>query len=391
MASSPGKTESKTERPLRAGELQRWKAVDFYEVLSVPRTATQEELKKAYRKEALRWHPDRHAQKSEKERLHAEERFKLVSEANAIFQDHVRKNIYDRDGFDGLTRIDTAKRSNESTFSRQPDDHACNLFEHYTADQNTQQSFDKTVNEDLFCKYSTDDMDTQRAYYKAKSKSAWDIRPSTSRSAAGAAPDKTSKNWFSWRFLWAQKKPPPPEPQQRRAPPSVQPQAPQQAPQTFDPSPQAFDPFSYADLLDPFSCGDGSQYGNLQDPFPGDGSHVWHHVAPTASTLAAPTAGAWTPQAAASSLERPSAPPPVSAVRAAGVSGQDEFRHAPSRIGRRDPISGAPWGKGAETMGYAPHVYPSYVEETTRSGTSVEFLSANKGLHGPGRSQDRRI
>ncbi len=66
---------------------------DYYEVLGVGRSATEEELKKAYRKLALRHHPDRNPGNKE-----AEERFKEVSEAYSVLSDGERRMQYDRFG-----------------------------------------------------------------------------------------------------------------------------------------------------------------------------------------------------------------------------------------------------------------------------------------------------
>ena len=54
---------------------------DPYSVLGVPRTATLEEIKAAYRREALKWHPDRHP---EGEREAASAKFRAVSEAYQV-------------------------------------------------------------------------------------------------------------------------------------------------------------------------------------------------------------------------------------------------------------------------------------------------------------------
>jgi molecular chaperone DnaJ len=67
---------------------------DYYEVLGVSRTATDEELKKAYRKLALRYHPDRNPD----DRRAAEERFKEISEAYQVLSDADRRGLYDRFG-----------------------------------------------------------------------------------------------------------------------------------------------------------------------------------------------------------------------------------------------------------------------------------------------------
>ncbi|TNJ26351.1 Chaperone protein DnaJ subfamily B [Giardia muris] len=71
---------------------------DFYEVLEVARTATQDELKRAYRRQALRWHPDRNREG----RAEAEKRFKLISEAYAVLSDPEKRAVYDRFGEEGL-------------------------------------------------------------------------------------------------------------------------------------------------------------------------------------------------------------------------------------------------------------------------------------------------
>ncbi|HET6344928.1 MAG TPA: DnaJ domain-containing protein, partial [Myxococcota bacterium] len=69
---------------------------DYYEVLGVTRTAEEREIKKAYRKLAMDFHPDRNPSPE------AEERFKEASEAYEVLSDPDKRRIYDRAGFDGL-------------------------------------------------------------------------------------------------------------------------------------------------------------------------------------------------------------------------------------------------------------------------------------------------
>lgn len=66
---------------------------DFYATLGVERTASKDELKKAYRKLAMQYHPDRNAGNAE-----AEKKFKEVSEAYDILKDDQKKAAYDRFG-----------------------------------------------------------------------------------------------------------------------------------------------------------------------------------------------------------------------------------------------------------------------------------------------------
>ena len=68
---------------------------DYYEVLGVPRDATEAQIRKAYKKLAVRWHPD----KNPDNRKAAEEKFKEISEAYSVLGDPKKKNEYDNGGF----------------------------------------------------------------------------------------------------------------------------------------------------------------------------------------------------------------------------------------------------------------------------------------------------
>lgn len=70
---------------------------DYYEVLGVSRNATQEELKKAYRKLTFQYHPDRNPGNKE-----AEEKFKEAAEAYNVLRDENKRARYDQFGFDGV-------------------------------------------------------------------------------------------------------------------------------------------------------------------------------------------------------------------------------------------------------------------------------------------------
>jgi molecular chaperone DnaJ len=70
---------------------------DAYDVLGVGRDASQDEIKKAYRKLAMQFHPDRNPGDAE-----AEERFKEAAEAYSVLADPEKRSTYDRFGYDGL-------------------------------------------------------------------------------------------------------------------------------------------------------------------------------------------------------------------------------------------------------------------------------------------------
>ncbi|HTP58418.1 MAG TPA: DnaJ C-terminal domain-containing protein [Spirochaetia bacterium] len=72
---------------------------DYYEILGVKKNATQEELKKAYRELALRYHPDRVSADKKKE---AEDTFKEISEAYAVLSDPQKRALYDQYGHSGV-------------------------------------------------------------------------------------------------------------------------------------------------------------------------------------------------------------------------------------------------------------------------------------------------
>ena len=71
---------------------------DYYDLLGVQKTASESEIKKAYRKLAMKYHPDKFSNASEKEKKEAEEKFKEVNEAYQILSDPDKRAKYDQFG-----------------------------------------------------------------------------------------------------------------------------------------------------------------------------------------------------------------------------------------------------------------------------------------------------
>ena len=79
---------------------------DYYKILDISQEANEEEIKKAYRKQALKYHPDKN--KGDKK---AEENFKKISEAYGVLSDPEKKNNYDTYGDGYLLMVEELQES----------------------------------------------------------------------------------------------------------------------------------------------------------------------------------------------------------------------------------------------------------------------------------------
>ncbi|KAK6617851.1 hypothetical protein RUM43_014080 [Polyplax serrata] len=73
--------------------------VDYYRVLEITKNATGSDIKKAYRKLALKWHPDKNPDNQDE----ANRKFKEISEAYEVLSDAKKRRIYDEYGVEGLS------------------------------------------------------------------------------------------------------------------------------------------------------------------------------------------------------------------------------------------------------------------------------------------------
>uniref|UniRef100_A0A8C6TEM9 J domain-containing protein n=1 Tax=Neogobius melanostomus TaxID=47308 RepID=A0A8C6TEM9_9GOBI len=112
--------------------------VDYYTILGVSKTASQEDIKKAYRKLALKWHPDKNPDNKEE----AEQKFKELAEAYEVLSDSNKRDSYDRYGNDHTWHKDFPG----FTFTfRNPDD----VFRDFFGDQDPFANFFG----ELYCTY----------------------------------------------------------------------------------------------------------------------------------------------------------------------------------------------------------------------------------------------
>jgi len=105
-------------------------AQDYYQTLGVDKSATPDQIKKAYRKLAMKWHPDRNPD----DKANAESKFKEIGEAYSVLSDEDKRKKYDQFGHDGppsggstgFTNHGASDQGGQFTFGS-----AENLFQHF--------------------------------------------------------------------------------------------------------------------------------------------------------------------------------------------------------------------------------------------------------------------
>jgi len=100
---------------------------NYYNVLGVDKNATPEQIKKAYRKLAMKWHPDRNPDDKAK----AEQKFKEIGEAYSVLSDEKKRKTYDQFGEEGLRGAGSGGGGTHFTFNNAED-----IFRQFFGDEN---------------------------------------------------------------------------------------------------------------------------------------------------------------------------------------------------------------------------------------------------------------
>ncbi|XP_076638676.1 dnaJ protein homolog 1 [Colletes latitarsis] len=127
---------------------------DYYKILGITKTATDDEIKKAYRKLALKYHPDKNRSAD------AEEKFKEIAEAYEVLSDAKKRDVYDTYGEEGLKgEAGSARHGGGPTYSFHGDPKA--TFAQFFGSASPFQNFfefGNPIGNRVFC-FHDDDMD----------------------------------------------------------------------------------------------------------------------------------------------------------------------------------------------------------------------------------------
>jgi curved DNA-binding protein CbpA len=109
-------------------------AVDYYKILEISKTASPSDIRKAYREQARRWHPDKNPGKKEE----ADRRFKEISQAYEVLSDSQKRAVYDECSTYGDTRSDSSFKAKDFNFEfRDPND----VFREFFGDKDPFEAF----------------------------------------------------------------------------------------------------------------------------------------------------------------------------------------------------------------------------------------------------------